>query len=124
MTRDIFTNIGETDKSKFFEQVKNAGRGTSFFKFMISPDPKGEDSLKDLDLRHITRRMIRRMEKAVGRSLFFVAAVHNADHTSIRHVHGIFLVRGRLSKRHFNALAAVPAMRRHGKRSSKEGHAT
>lgn len=69
MTRDIFTNIGETDKKQFYEQVQNAGRGTSFFKFMISPDPKGEDSLKDLDLRHITRRMIRKMEEAVGRSL-------------------------------------------------------
>jgi hypothetical protein len=40
MTRDIFTNIGEIDKRQFYRQVKNAGRGTSFFKFMISPDPQ------------------------------------------------------------------------------------
>ena len=36
-----------------------------------------------------------------------MAAVHNADHTPIRHVHGIFLVRGRLSKEHFRLLQEV-----------------
>jgi hypothetical protein len=107
ITRDIFTNIGETDKQEFYRQVKSAGRGTVFFKFMISPDPRREDSLKDLDLHFITRRTIRKMEKAVGRRLFFVAAVHNADHTPIRHVHGIFLVKGRLSKEQFRALQEV-----------------
>ena len=107
MTRDIFTNVGQADKQEFYRQVKNAGRGTSFFKFMINPDPKREDSLKDLDLRYITRRTISKMERAVGRRLLFVAAVHNADHTPLRHVHGIFLVQGRLSKEHFRALQEV-----------------
>jgi predicted Zn-ribbon and HTH transcriptional regulator len=107
ITRDIFTNVGQTGKQEFYRQVSNAGRGTVFFKFMTSPDPKREDSLKDLDLRHITRRTIRKMEKAIGRRLLFVAAVHNADHTPLRHVHGIFLVKGRLSKEHFRALSEV-----------------
>lgn len=107
MSRDIFTNMGETDKQAFYSQVKRAGRGTFFYKFMVSPDPKREDSLKDLDLRYITRRTIRKMEKAVGRRLLFFAAVHNADHTNLRHVHGIFVVRGRLSKEHFRALQEV-----------------
>jgi predicted Zn-ribbon and HTH transcriptional regulator len=107
MTRDIFTNVGQTYKQEFYRQVSNAGRGTVFFKFMISPDPKREDTInKDLDLQHITGRTIRRLEKAVGRQLFFVAAVH-ADHTSVRHVHGIFIVKGRLSREHFRALAEV-----------------
>jgi hypothetical protein len=107
MTRDIFTNIGETDKHGFYRQVQNAGRGTSFFKFMISPDPRSEDSLKDLDLRYITRRTIRKLENAIGRRLFFAAAVHNADHTPLRHVHGIFIVKGRLSQEHFKALQEI-----------------
>lgn len=107
MIREIFTNIGETDKQQFYSRIKNAGRGTTFFKFMISPDPGREDSLKDLDLRHITRRTISKMEKAIGRRLFFVATVHNADHTPLRHVHGIFLVNGRLSKEQFLALSQV-----------------
>jgi len=45
-TRAIFTNLGQTDKQEFYQQVKYAGRGTVFFKFMISPDPRREDSLK------------------------------------------------------------------------------
>jgi hypothetical protein len=81
ITRAIFTNVGETDKQEFYRQVKDAGRGTVFFKFMISPDPKREDSSKDLDLPYITRRTIRKLEQAIGRRLYFVAAVHNADHT-------------------------------------------
>lgn len=107
ITRAIFTNVGETDKQEFYRQVRDAGRGTVFFKFMISPDPKREDSGKDLDLPHITRRTIRKLEQAIGRRLYFVAAVHNADHTPIRHVHGIFLVKGRLSKEHFRLLQEV-----------------
>src|SRR5512132_2280296 len=107
LTRAIFTNVGETDKQEFYRQVKYAGRGTVFFKFMISPDPKREDSGKDLDLPYITRRTMRKLEQAIGRRLYFVAAVHNADHTPIRHVHGIFLVRGRLSKEHFRLLQEI-----------------
>jgi hypothetical protein len=107
LTRAIFTNIGQTDKQEFYRQVMYAGRGTVFFKFMISPDPRREDRRKDLDLPYITRRTIRELEKALGRRLFFVAAVHNADHTPIRHVHGIFLVRGRLSREHFGLLQEV-----------------
>jgi hypothetical protein len=106
-TRPIFTNVGETDKQEFYKQVSLAGRGTLFYKFMISPDPKREDSLKDLDLLYITRRTIRKLEKAIDRRLFFVAAVHNADHTPLRHVHGIFLVKGRLSKEQFKTLQEV-----------------
>lgn len=107
LTRAIFTNVGQTDKQEFYRQVSYAGRGTVFFKFMISPDPKREDSGKDLDLPHITRRTIRKLEQAIGKRLYFVAAVHNADHTPIRHVHGIFVVRGRLSREHFRLLQEV-----------------
>jgi predicted Zn-ribbon and HTH transcriptional regulator len=107
ITRAIFTNVGETEKQEFYRQVRDAGRGTVFFKFMISPDPKREDSGKNLDLPYITRRTIRKLEQAIGRRLYFVAAVHNADHTPIRHVHGIFLTKGKLSREHFRLLQEV-----------------
>jgi hypothetical protein len=97
MTRQIFTNNGLADKQEFDRQVVSAGRGAVFFKFMISPDPRSEDTNKDLDLPHITRRTIRKLEKAIGRRLFFVAAVHN-DHTPLRHVHGNFLVKTKEEK--------------------------
>jgi hypothetical protein len=62
-----------------------------------------EDTYKDLDLQHITRQTIKRIEKRLGRHFQFVATVHN-DHTPLRHVHGIFLLQGRLSKEEFRAL--------------------
>jgi uncharacterized paraquat-inducible protein A len=45
-----------------------------------------------------------RLEKQLGRHLRFVATVHD-DHTDKRHVHGIFLLQGRVSKERFKALA-------------------
>ena len=68
----------------------------------LSPDPGREDTLKDLDLQSLTRRTIARLEKAIDRRLPFAAAIHN--HTDIRHVHGIFLLRGRLSRAAFRRL--------------------
>jgi hypothetical protein len=71
LTRAIFTNVGQTDKQEFYRQVRYAGRGTVFFKFMISPDPKREDSGKDLDLPHITRRTIRKLEASHRQAALF-----------------------------------------------------
>jgi hypothetical protein len=104
ITRALFTDNGPTDKQAFYQALEAAGKGTIFFKFMISPDPRREDTLKDLDLQQITRTTIRKLERKLGRRLSFIATVHN-DHTPHRHVHGIFLSRGRLSRTAFKELA-------------------
>jgi hypothetical protein len=106
ITRTLFNDVGETNKQEFYRQINQAGRGAVFFKFVISPDPRREDTNKDLDLSLITRRTIRTLEKELRRRLCFAAAIH-PDHRPHRHVHGIFIVRGRLSKEHFRALAEV-----------------
>src|SRR5437764_4287924 len=103
ITRLLFGRDGLTDKQASYEMIDSAKRGTTFFKIMISPDPRREDTYKDLDLQHITRQTIKRIEKQLGRHFQFVATVHN-DHTPHRHVHGIFLLQGRLSKEEFRAL--------------------
>jgi hypothetical protein len=104
ITRALFGRDGLTDKLAAYEMIDSGKRGTAFFKIMISPDPKREDTYKDVDLQHITRQTIKRIEKQLGRHFQFVATVHN-DHTPHRHVHGIFLLQGRLSKEEFRALA-------------------
>jgi hypothetical protein len=104
ITRLLFGRDGLTDKQASYQMIDSAKRGTAFFKIMISPDPMKEDIHKDLDLQHITRQTIKRIEKQLGRHFQFVATVHN-DHTPHRHVHGIFLLQGRLSKEEFRALA-------------------
>jgi predicted Zn-ribbon and HTH transcriptional regulator len=103
ITRLLFGRDGLTDKQASYQMTDSAKRGTAFFKIMISPDPKREDTYKDLDLQHITRQTLLRLEKQLGRHFQFVATVHN-DHTPHRHVHGIFLLQGRLSKEEFRAL--------------------
>src|SRR5205823_12368796 len=62
ITRLLFGRDGLTDKLATYEMIDSAKRGTIFFKFMISPDPMKEDTHKDLDLHHITRQTLQRIE--------------------------------------------------------------
>jgi hypothetical protein len=103
ITRLLFGRDGLTDKRAAYQMIDAAKRGTAFFKIMINPDPKREDRHKDLDLQHVTRQTMLKLEKQLGKHFQFVATVHN-DHTPLRHVHGIFLLQGRLSKEEFRAL--------------------
>jgi hypothetical protein len=103
-SRLLFDARGLTDKQAIYRMIDAAQRGTLFYKFMISPDPVKEDAGRDLDLQQITRRTLRRLERELGRSLRLAAVVHD-DHTDKRHVHGIFLIAGRLSREAFKTLA-------------------
>jgi hypothetical protein len=103
ITRLLFGRDGLTDKRAVYQMIDNAKQGIAFFKIMISPDPMKEDTHKDLDLQYITRQTLLKLEKQLGRHFQFVATVHN-DHRPHRHVHGIFLLQGRLSKEKFRAL--------------------
>jgi predicted Zn-ribbon and HTH transcriptional regulator len=103
ITRELFGRDGLTDKRESYQMIDMAKRGTVFYKIMISPDPMKEDAHKDLDLQHITRQTLLKLEKQLDRHFQFVATVHN-DHRPHRHVHGIFLLQGRLSKEKFRAL--------------------
>jgi hypothetical protein len=87
-----------------YDLIDAAARGTVLYKFMINPDPKREDTYKDLDLAHITRQTILALERSLGLPLAFAAVIHPADHTPLRHVHGIFLLPRRLSKAAFRTL--------------------
>jgi hypothetical protein len=82
--------------------IDAARRGATFFKFVLSPDPNKEDPFKDLDLWELTRNSIGKIQTRFG-PLPFVGVIHN-DHTPLRHVHGFFLVPGRLSRQEFASL--------------------
>jgi hypothetical protein len=100
ITRLLFGRDGLTDKRAAYEMIDSAKRGTAFFKIMISPDPRREDTYRDLDLQHITRQTLLRLEKQLGRHFQFVATVHN-DHAPHRHVHGIFFSKADCPKKSF-----------------------
>jgi ribosomal protein L37AE/L43A len=109
------------DKQRVYEMIDNAPKGTKFYKIIISPDPKREDSRKDLDLWNLTEKTMNQLTKLLkleaGQHVQFVGTVHN-DHTDIRHVHSIVLVQGRLSREDFTALRLTATLeaRRQGKR--------
>ena len=107
VTRQLFDQNGLTDRASVYGLIDAAARGTVFYKFMINPDPKREDTHKDLDLAHITRQTILALERQLGLNLPFAAVLHPADHTPLRHVHGIFLLPRRLSKKAFRTLQQV-----------------
>jgi hypothetical protein len=104
ITRTLFDKDGLSDKQAVYNLIDSASRGTLFYKIMLNFDPVREDTYKDLDIQHITRQTISHLGRLLGRDLQFVATVHNADHTPLRHVHGFFLVQGRLSREKFREL--------------------
>jgi hypothetical protein len=107
ITRQLFHAQGQTDKASMYSLIDAARRGTVFYKFMINLDPKREDTYKDLDLEYITRQAIFALEQHFGFSIPFAAVLHPADHTPLRHVHGIFLLPRKVSKEAFRELRQV-----------------
>jgi hypothetical protein len=79
-------------------------KGRYFYRVIISPDPRREDRYKDLDLRNLTFATMLRLEERYGKSIQFVAAIHD-DHSSHRHVHALVILNGRrLTREDFAAL--------------------
>ena len=107
ITRVLFNADGLTDKRSMYELIDAAPAGTVFYKFMINLDPAKEDIHKDLDVVHITRKMILALERKLGVRLAFAAVLHPADHTPLRHVHGIFLLPRRISQAAFKKLRQI-----------------
>src|SRR3954469_6481579 len=106
VTRPLFGREGGTEKAEAYKKIDKALRGTTFFRMIISPDPLLEDTLKDLDLREIMdQTMLALQKKFPKQQLEYFAAIHT-DHTDLRHVHVVALLRGRLTKGHLRALRA------------------
>jgi hypothetical protein len=102
MYRELFGHDGVMDKDQAYRMFDAAPKGTNFFRFVISSDPKREDTYRDLNMRAIAKKTIQHLEEKLHleRKIQFVAAIHN-DHTWIRHIHAIALVPRKLSKEEF-----------------------
>jgi hypothetical protein len=97
--RQLFGHDGSLEKEDAYQAIDAAPKGTYFYRMIINPDPKKEDTRRDLYLQGITQQTILRLEERldlVGKIHFF-AAVHN-DHSPLRHVHLLVLVSGKLTK--------------------------
>ena len=106
MNRPLFGKDGALSKQQIYEMIDKARRGAVFHKFVINFHPVKEDSRKDLNLWEITRKTLERIKTPFGDSVPFVATIHD-DHTLLRHIHGFFIVEGKLNKEEFRKIRGL-----------------
>src|SRR6266566_6938342 len=106
IVRTLFKADGKVERGEVYSIIDQAAKGSYFFRLVISPDPKREDSDKNLSLREITERTIQSLEDRFQRPLQWVAAIH-ADHAEQRHVHAIAIVPGRLNVQDFQRMRSA-----------------
>jgi predicted Zn-ribbon and HTH transcriptional regulator len=100
ITRPLFGRDGPLSKQQIYGMIDAAPRGAVYHKFVFNFDPVKEDTRKDLNLWEITSKTLAHIKTQFGDNVPFIATIHN-DHTPLRHVHGFFIVEGRLSKEEF-----------------------
>src|SRR5437660_3873927 len=103
MNRILFGMDGGMGRWQAYTMIDEAERGSLFFRFVISPDPKQEDTERDLFLREITEKTMLSLEDRIQRNVSWVAAAHD-DHAPHRHVHIVAVVPGRLHVQDFQLL--------------------
>jgi len=103
ITRTLWGMDGKMERLEAYRMIDEADKGSIFFRFVISPDPKGEDTGKDLFLREITEQTMLKLEEQVHQYIQRVASTHD-DHAPHRHVHVIAVVPGRLQVQDFQAM--------------------
>src|SRR5918995_2295517 len=106
MSRPLFGRDGPLSKLQIYEMIDAVRRGAVFHKFVINFHPVKEDTRKDLNLWELTCKTLEQIKTQFGDSVPFVATIHD-DHTLLRHVHGFFIVEGRLSKEEFSKIKGL-----------------
>jgi predicted Zn-ribbon and HTH transcriptional regulator len=100
ITRPLFGRDGALSKQQIYDMIDATRRGAVFHKFVINFHATKEDTRKDLNLWEVTRKTLEQIKTQFGNTVPFVATIHD-DHTALRHVHGFFMVEGKLSKEEF-----------------------
>src|SRR5688500_6286214 len=60
--RQLFGHDGAMSIFQAENLIDEAGKGTTFFRIVISPDPKKEDAYKDLNFEELTQLTILKLE--------------------------------------------------------------
>ncbi len=86
VSRPLFSEQGAIQRADAFRLIDEAPPGSYFYRMVISPDAKTEDTKRDLYLRDITAKTIHSLEELVDTPLIWFGVIH-ADHVPHRHVH-------------------------------------
>jgi hypothetical protein len=65
-SRPLYTIDGEVTKNDAYQMIDEAQKGSVFFRIIISPDGKNEDTRKDLYLWQITEQTILTLEERLN----------------------------------------------------------
>ena len=106
IVRTLFNADGKVERGDAYTMIDLADKSSYFFRLVISPDPKREDSDKNLALRELTEKTIQSLEDRFQQPLQWVAAVH-ADHAEHRHIHAIAIVPQRLNVQDFQRMRSA-----------------
>ncbi len=95
LTRTLFGSDGLMGRWEAYRMIDEAEHGSRFFRIIINPDTKTEDTKRDLALREVTQRTIDGLEERLQKNVAWIAVVHD-DHTPQRHIHALAIVKERL----------------------------
>jgi hypothetical protein len=62
ITRTLFNNDGPMERHEAYQMIDEAAKGSFFYRFGLSPDPKREDHNHDLDMRDIAMQTMQALE--------------------------------------------------------------
>jgi hypothetical protein len=103
INRVLFGQDGAMGRWQAYRMIDEAEKGSLFFRFVISPDARTEDTQRDLSLRDVTEKTMLSLEERLHQPVSWVAAIH-AEHAPHRHIHIVAIVQGRLQAHDFHAL--------------------
>ena len=106
ITRTLWGWDGKMERREAYRMIDEAGKGSVFFRFVISPDPVNEDTHKDIYLREITEQTMLGLEDRLRKPVQWVAAEHD-DHTPHRHVHILAILPQKLQVQDLKALRGI-----------------
>lgn len=93
--RQLFGADGVMSREQACRLIDEAKRGALFYRLVISPDPRREDSRRDLGLWEMTQKTMQTLEERFNQKVVWVASAHD-DHTPHRHVHVVAVLKRRL----------------------------
>src|SRR5437868_14718297 len=67
ITRTLWGVDGKMERSEAYHMIDEAQKGSYFFRFVISPDPKTEDTERDIFLRDLTEHTMLGLEDRLQR---------------------------------------------------------
>jgi hypothetical protein len=105
-TRELFGKERSLTKKEVYAWVNRQRPGTYFYRFVLSHDPKLEDTARDLPLQSLTRQALGMFARRRADLTGFAAVCHT-DHSAVRHVHVIAAFSRKLSKADLASLRGI-----------------